>query len=38
MFLYNCLTIRNVHLGRCGTKTYSNLEIRDGHDNIVKVK
>ena len=38
MFLYNCLTIRNVQLGRCGTKTHFNLEIRDGHANIVKVR
>ena len=30
MFLHNFLTIRNIQLGRCGTKTHSSLVIRRG--------
>ena len=30
MFLHNFLTIRNIQLGRCGTKTHPSLVIRRG--------
>ena len=38
MFLYNYLTIRNIQLGRCGTKSSSHLKILHDHGYLLQMK